>query len=110
MRPHTWLNRQQTQNAGNIKNVGMGAHLEQPPEKKHHQTKQKDINKMVMDNEYIRQYVENARTKSGNKRYAGYTYAHASVYYNDYNARFYIRVRMRKGSTENDEEKRKATG
>lgn len=84
--------------------------LEQPPEKKHHQTKQKDINKMVMDNEYIRQYVENARTKSGNKRYAGYTYAHASVYYNDYNARFYIRVRMRKGSTENDEEKRKATG
>lgn len=78
--------------------------LEQPPEKKHHQTKEKDIQKMVKDHEYIKEYVENAKTRSGKKRYAGYTYAHASVYYNDYNARFYIRVRMRKGGTENGKE------
>lgn len=83
--------------------------LEQPPEKKHHQTKQKDVRKMAKDHEYIRQYVENARTRSGNKRYAGYTYSHANVYFNDFNARYYIRVRMRKGEPDNETE-RKAAG
>ena len=76
--------------------------LEQPPEKKHHQTKAKDINRMTKDHEYIREYVENARTRSGNKRYAGYTYSHANVYFNNINARYYIRVRMRKGSADNE--------
>lgn len=86
------------------------ANLEQPPEKKHHQTKAKDVDAMAKDHEYIRQYVENARTRSGNRRYAGYTYSHANVYFNDFNARYYIRVRMRKGKIEDGEEQRKAAG
>lgn len=81
--------------------------LEQPPEKKHHQTKAKDINRMIGDHEYIREYVENARTRSGNKRYAGYTYSHANVYFNNINNRYYIRVRMRKGSADNETESKR---
>lgn len=84
--------------------------LEQPPEKKHHQTKDKDVQKMAKDHEYIRHYVKNARTRSGNRRYAGYTYSHASVYFNDFNARYYIRVRMKKGEMEDGEERRKEAG
>lgn len=81
--------------------------LEQPPEKKHHQTKAKDVDRMAKDHEYIREYVENARTRSGNKRYAGYTYSHANVYFNNINARYYIRVRMRKGSADNETESKR---
>ena len=81
--------------------------LEKPPEKKHHQTKAKDINKMAKNHEYIRQYVEAARMRSGKRRYDGYTYTSASVYYNDFNARFYIRVRMRKGEKDDAAEKEK---
>lgn len=70
--------------------------LEKPPEKKHHQTKEKDIRRMVRDRGYIEQYVKNTRLRSGKKRYDGYTYSHSSVYFNDFNARFYIRIRMRR--------------
>lgn len=83
------------------------ANLEKPPEKKHHQTKRKDINKMVKNHEYIKEYVTNAATRSGNKRYAGYVYSHASVYFNGFNARYYIRVRMRKGEKESEPEENK---
>ena len=65
---------------------------------------------MVKDHEYIREYVETTRTRSGKKRYAGYTYTHANVYFNDYNARYYIRVRMKKGETDNGKEKHAAAG
>jgi hypothetical protein len=83
--------------------------LEQPPQKKHHQTKTKDINRMVKDREYIREYVETVRTRSGKKRYDGYTYSHCSIYFNDVNARYYIRVRMRKGEKSEDGKTHKET-
>lgn len=70
--------------------------LEKPPEKKHHQTKEKDVRRMVRNREYIEQYVKNARLRGGKKRYDGYTYSHSSVYFNDFNARSYIRIRMRR--------------
>lgn len=101
---------QDTKHRKHRKRWNGSTNLEQPPQKKHHQTKAKDINKMVKDHEYIRQYVETARTRSGKKRYAGYTYTHANVYYNDYNARYYIRVRMKKGETDNGKEKHTAAG
>lgn len=65
--------------------------LEKPIEKKHHRTRKKHIDKMVRDHEYIREYVEEI-----SNRYAGYIYRKSSIYYNDHNARFYIRVRMRR--------------
>lgn len=83
--------------------------LEKPPEKKHHQTKQKDVDRMVTDRDYIREYVENAKTRSGKLRYGGYVYTGSDVYFNDFNARFYIRVRMRKGEKE-DEGQKEGTG
>ena len=76
--------------------------LERPPEKKHHQTKEKDVRRMVRDRDYIEQYVNNARLRSGKRRYDGYTYSHSSVYFNDYNAQFYIQIRMRRTQPEKE--------
>lgn len=73
------------------KTWGRSKNLENPPEKKHHRTRKKDIDNMVRDNGYIREYVEQS------PRYSGYIYSNSSIYLNDHNARFYIRVRMRKG-------------
>ena len=76
--------------------------LERPPEKKHHQTKVRDIRRMVQDRDYIEQYVNNTRLRSGKRRYDGYTYSHSSVYFNDYNAQFYIQIRMRRTKPEKE--------
>lgn len=78
--------------------------LEQPPERKHHQTRPKEIDKMVANHDYIREYVETAKTRSGKRRYEGYTYTSSEVYYNNFNGRYYIRVRMRKGKHEQEKE------
>lgn len=66
------------------------ANLEKPPVKKHHQTKKKTVNEMVKNHDYIQQFLEN------NPRYQGYTFTDSKVYYNDFNARFYIYARMRR--------------
>ncbi|WP_405382685.1 hypothetical protein [Phascolarctobacterium sp.] len=80
------------------------ANLEKPPEKKHHQTKQKTVNQMVKDRDYIRRYTETQ------KRYAGYIYTNAEIYFNDWNARYYIRVRMRKGRLKDGKEEKAGGG
>lgn len=64
--------------------------LQKPPVKKHHQTKKKTVHAMVKNHDYIQQYLEN------NPRYQGYTFTDSKVYYNDFNARFYIYARMRR--------------
>ena len=74
------------------------ANLEKPPEKKHHQTKQTTVNKMVKEPDYIRRYTESVA------RYDGYIFSNADIYFNDFNARYYIRVRMRKGTVEDGKE------
>lgn len=74
------------------------ANLEKPPEKKHHQTKQKTVNRMVKERDYIRRYVE------AQKRYTGYIYSGAEIYFNEWNARYYVRVRMRKGQKPDEQE------
>lgn len=64
--------------------------LQKPPVKKHHQTKKKTVHEMVKNHDYIQQFLEN------NPRYQGYTFTDSKVYYNDFNARFYIYARMRR--------------
>lgn len=71
--------------------------LEQPPQRKHHQTRPRDIDKMVASHDYISEYVESVKTRGGKLRYEGYVYTDSNVYYNSFNGRYYIRVRMRKG-------------
>ena len=80
--------------------------LEQPPQKKHHQTRTRDINKMIANHDYIKEYMETARTRSGKLRYEGYIYVGSDVYLNGFNGRYYIRVRMRKERNEEKNENR----
>lgn len=70
--------------------------LEKPKERKHHLTRQSIINQMVKNQNYIKEYMEKK------PRYQGYIYSHSEVYYNDYNARFYIRIRMRKARCDDE--------
>lgn len=78
--------------------------LQKPPQKKHHQTRTRDINKMITDHDYIKEYMETAKTRSGKLRYEGYTYVDANVYFNSFNGRYYVRVRMRKERSSNIKE------
>lgn len=64
--------------------------LKKPPEKKHHQTRKKAVTEMVRNRDFIKEFTE------ASPRYKGYVYTKAEVYYNNFNARFYIRIRMRK--------------
>lgn len=84
--------------------------LTQPPEKKHHQTRAKEINKMVANRDYIREYVETVKTRRGKRRYEGYVYTGSDVYYNNFNGRYYVRVRMRKEQRDGKEKAEKTRG
>lgn len=63
--------------------------LQKPVERKNHQTfKQKHVRDMVKDNNQIQHYMET--------KYPDYQFVDANIYYNDYNARYYIYAKMRK--------------
>lgn len=63
--------------------------LKKPIERKNHQTfKQKHVRDMVKDNNQIQHYMET--------KYPDYQFVDANIYYNDYNARYYIYAKMRK--------------
>lgn len=71
--------------------------LKKPEEKKHHQTRAREINKMVQDHDYIKGYIEKAKTRSGKLRYEGYTYVDADTpRYNAVNGSWYIHIKLRK--------------
>lgn len=64
--------------------------LVKPPEKKHHQIKQKTIKEIIKNQDYVKEYLETS------KRYEGYQYAQSTVRYNEVNGQYYITARMRK--------------
>lgn len=72
--------------------------LEEPPEKKHHQTRKTAIRKMVKNHDYVQEYVQEST------RYKGYLYTKHEVFYNEHNGGWYIRVRMRKGDRDGKKE------
>lgn len=89
--------------------------LKKPEEKKHHQTRTKEINKMIHNHNYIKEYIEQAKMRNGKLRYAGYVYVDSEVRYNNINGRYYISIHLRKAdygkrkynvSTYRDNEKR----
>lgn len=65
---------------GNLKQVR--------PRKNHYKFKRKQVDEMVRNRDSIKQKME--------EMYKGYIFTDQHVYYNDFNGKFYINVRMRK--------------
>lgn len=63
--------------------------LKKPVEHKNHQTfRMKHIREMVLDHNAVERYMRS--------RYPAYQFVGADIYYNDFNARYYVYARMRK--------------
>lgn len=70
--------------------------LLKPQEHKHHQTRTSEVTKMVRNRDHIKEYVENAKYRSGELRYKGYICESNHVYFNEVNGGYYISIHLRR--------------
>ena len=77
--------------------------LAKPEEHKHHQIRSSTVTKMTKNHDYIREYVETAKLRSGALRYKGYICTDSNVRYNEVNGGYYIKINLRREKNEGED-------